>query len=156
MCPSVCMSVCLSIYKYRYIHTHCRSKDLYFFFQWCKSEFLSAFSLQSHIILQKSFQYVHLLAMLLFLSICLSKNPEQKCHRFQKILNRKTVSNTGNTSVLEWFHMNLKTGVTADEISHLHHWIQLYFKVYIIMYYSLYVKVHLNKIECRGKVHLFQ
>ncbi len=34
-------------------------------------------------------------------------------------LNSKTVSNTGNKSVLEWFlkdHMILKTGVTSDEI----------------------------------------
>ncbi len=41
--------------------------------------------------------------------------------------------NTGNKSVLEWFskdHMTLKTGVTADGISDLYHWIKLYFKVF--------------------------
>ncbi len=52
-------------------------------------------SLQCHIILQKSFQYVNLLSMLLFLAFYSSKNPEQNVTGSKKILNHKTVSNTG-------------------------------------------------------------
>ncbi len=72
--------------------------------------------------------------MLLFLAFYSSKNPEQNVTGSKKILNHKTVSNTGKKiNILEWFqkdHMTLKTGVTADEISDLHHWIKLDFKVY--------------------------
>ncbi len=104
-------------------------------------------SLQYHIILQKSFQYVDLLSKLFFLAFYLSKESWTKCHRFQKILNSKNISLVINQYIrmISEGSVTLKTGVTADENSDLNHWI----KLYAISKYRLYKYIYIYNLTHR-------